>query len=395
MIPLLLLACQTADAPKAIDSPSPDTDAVTPVDTVEAPPLKVRVTPAEPRWNDDLTCVVNGLPEGWTAEIRWDRNRFAWTGVTATTTWPDDLIPHLAQAGGQRWRCLAVPIGPRGAADDAVASDEVIIRPPLDMIRVRAGRPFKYREWDDALLTRDFLMQRLEMTVLEFRELGGFVQPSVRPRADDLPVRARWHDVVQLANVISQIDGLTPCHQCNGSDEDTECDFVDNIYTCDGYRLPTQAEWVYAARAEGSHTGMLPSGVDFLPVEPDESGCRPVPIVTGPPGRSIFDECWWMCHPDAIKSIMKGGLLIPNSIGLYDLCGNEHELLSDPNHGEPSGKIDPYYRRDPMYFSSTPKNAGGGMVSPSYALAIDHDVAPTSAGGARLVRTLEPMGDAP
>ena len=128
---------------------------------------------------------------------------------------------------------------------------------PLEMVAIPGGTFLMGSAEDDAqadseehpqhrVTVSDFLMARYPVTRKQYREVTGqrlqwWRRYELHPR---LPANyVSWFEAVQFCNALSAQQGLQPCYLIDGEqvvwDEEA-----------DGYRLPTEAEWEYAVRAD-------------------------------------------------------------------------------------------------------------------------------------------------
>jgi formylglycine-generating enzyme required for sulfatase activity len=183
------------------------------------------------------------------------------------------------------------------------------------------------------IVTKPFYIGTKEVTNREFRRFrsnhdsGGALHISL---AGDLnPVaNVRWDDAVEYLNWMSSQEGLTPAY------EKVFERWQPIQPTPNGYRLPTEAEWVLAIRYQGR-----PAAASF----PWGGRMPPVPESGNYAGRSAnaLVPSVLPGWDDGFASTAPVGTFKPNALGIYDGGGNVAEWVQDYYSVPTPGRTDP------------------------------------------------------
>jgi formylglycine-generating enzyme required for sulfatase activity len=181
-----------------------------------------------------------------------------------------------------------------------------------------------YETPHEVTLTRDFELMTTEVTQAEFRELMGDNPSSFVDCGDDCPVeQVNWREAAAYANAVSELEGVSLCYDCSDGSSGIVCQPSSSFatpYDCPGYRLPTAAEWEYAARAgdpRATYNGEL-TAVD----ETD---------------TTLLAIAWF--GGNAGETTHAVGAKEPNAWGLHDMLGNVWEWTSASSGPYPTGPV--------------------------------------------------------
>ena len=235
-----------------------------------------------------------------------------------------------------------------------------VLRQYIEMVPVPAGS-FQRDEGEEnvSVITKAYSLSKYPITRKQFLDIMG-TDPSDETYSsgsmDDPVQQVNWYHAIAFCNKLSLMEGLKPAYTVEGVSDwanlafgdipsktyDTNWDKATFDWDADGYRLPTEMEWMWAAM------GAPADGQDGRINRTGYTKGYAGSIEEGGKQENLGAYAWYSTN-SSYRAHPVGGKE-PNELGLYDMSGNVQEWCWDL-YGScyPTGPLTDYMGADPDF----------------------------------------------
>ncbi len=268
-------------------------------------------------WESNGVLVASGAEPGSTCTVEWASslaNSFTtaspdFEGLVADSNGVVQVaIPMFFRVSGTPARMVVVPSGINAGTDPDFGAYSLTNDSAFYMDRTEVTKA----QWD---------------TVYSWAVTHGYSFDNAGfGKASNHPVHTvNWYDCVKWCNARSQMEGKTPCYTVSGSVYKTGQSSPDCNFDVNGYRLPTNDEWEYAARG-GLFGKRFPWGDTITHSQANyySSSSYSYDISSTRGYHPSYDEGGYPYTSPV-------GSFSSNGYGLYDMSGNVWERCDTPS----------------------------------------------------------------